>query len=81
MRDPARIERILQKLKVVWEIDPDMRFGQLTYMLFWQIPQTKRVTARQGGGWDIAIQSMIDPFYVEDDVFEAFLDRVIADRK
>ena len=44
MRDPARIDRILEKLRRVWELDNDMRFGQLTYMLFWKMPQTKRVT-------------------------------------
>jgi hypothetical protein len=29
MRDPARIEPILWKLRQVWERDPDLRLGQL----------------------------------------------------
>jgi len=81
MRDPVRIDRILDKLRRVWELDKDMRFGQLTYMLFWKMPQTKRVTVNLESGWDATLQSMIDPFYVEDDVFEAFLDQMIADHR
>jgi len=81
MRDSARIDRILEKLRRVWELDNDMRFGQLTYMLFWKMPQTKRVTVKLEGGRDATLQSMIDPFYVEDDVFEAYLDQVIAENK
>ena len=34
MRDPARIERILNKIGVIWEKNPDLRFGQLMYCLF-----------------------------------------------
>jgi len=51
MRDPVRIDRILDKLRRVWELDKDMRFGQLTYMLFWKMPQTKRVTVNLESGW------------------------------
>ena len=29
MRDPARIERILATLRRVWELEPDLRLGQL----------------------------------------------------
>jgi len=80
MRDPARIDRILEKLRRVWELDNDMRFGQLTYNLFWQMPQTKRVTVKIEGGRDATFRETIDPFHVEDDVFEAFLDRLIEAR-
>jgi hypothetical protein len=29
MRDPNRIPRILEKLRIVWEYAPDLRLGQL----------------------------------------------------
>lgn len=29
MRDIKRIERMLEKLRIVWEAYPDLRFGQL----------------------------------------------------
>lgn len=29
MRDPARIDRILEKLRAVWEAQPDLRLTQL----------------------------------------------------
>lgn len=29
MRDPQRIEQILEALREVWEVDPDLRLGQL----------------------------------------------------
>lgn len=29
MRDPKRIDRILDKLKVLWKLYPDYRFGQM----------------------------------------------------
>ena len=29
MRDPKRIEQILEVLRDIWEIEPDLRLGQL----------------------------------------------------
>lgn len=29
MRDPARIDRIIEKLRAVWRESPDLRLGQL----------------------------------------------------
>ena len=29
MRDPSRINETLEKLRVLWELRPDLRFGQL----------------------------------------------------
>jgi len=29
MRDPERIQRILRRLEAVWELNPDLRLGQL----------------------------------------------------
>ena len=29
MREPERIDRILDKIRVIWKRNPEMRFGQL----------------------------------------------------
>ena len=31
MRDPARIDEILELLRAVWTLEPDLRLGQLVY--------------------------------------------------
>lgn len=31
MRDPARIDTVLEQLREVWMMDPDLRLGQLIY--------------------------------------------------
>jgi hypothetical protein len=31
MRDPARIDEVLELLRVVWTLEPDLRLGQLVY--------------------------------------------------
>jgi uncharacterized protein YihD (DUF1040 family) len=33
MRDPARIERVLTQLNILWLKDPDLRLGQLFSLL------------------------------------------------
>lgn len=33
MRDINRIEPLLNKFKEVWELHPDIRFGQMVYIL------------------------------------------------
>ena len=45
-----------------------MRFGQVIYNPFWQMPETKKTG--EGG---------IDMYYVEDDAFERRLDEVIRE--
>ena len=67
-RDPARIDAILSKLREVWMRDPDMRFGQLVYNLYWQMPETRKMG-----------MTGIDMFYVEDDAFDLRLDEVIRE--
>ncbi len=66
-RDPERIDVVLEKLRDVWMLDTDMRFGQLVYNLFWQMQETRK----EGG-------TGIDMFYVEDDAFERRVDEVIS---
>jgi len=67
MRDPARIDAILSKLREIWMQDPDMRFGQLVYNLYWEMPETRKMG-----------MTGIDMFYVEDDPFERRLAEVIS---
>lgn len=81
MRDPERIQRIIDKLITVWSMDKDCRFGQLVYAIFWQMPQTKIVDEQVNEGKYIYHKYGIDPFNIEDDDFEAFLDRMIEKRK
>jgi len=33
MRDPERIDIIIEELRACWKRNPDMRFGQLVYCL------------------------------------------------
>lgn len=35
MRNPDRIEPMLNIIKDVWKKNPDLRFGQLVYILFY----------------------------------------------
>jgi hypothetical protein len=81
MRDPERIQRIIEKLSTIWAMDKDCRFGQLVYAIFWQMPQTKIVDEQVNEGKYIYHKYGIDPFNIEDDDFEAFLDRMIEKRK
>ena len=41
MRDPKRIDTVLNKLKELWELVPDWRLGQLVCNI-----------GREGGHWD-----------------------------
>ncbi len=56
MRDPARIDRILNMLKRYWKTYPDLRLGQI-------VENAAHVGHAPGGGGP-------DTFYVEDDVIE-----------
>jgi uncharacterized protein YihD (DUF1040 family) len=63
MRDPARINRIIDKLRKAWLTSPDLRLGQLvmTAVAFGQEEQVN------------------DIFYIEDDVTEHGLDIMLSD--
>lgn len=65
MRDPARIDRVLEKLSAYWRTRYDLRLGQIVANL----TQTTQASGRadEDLGTDI--------FYVEDDVIEAALDK------
>lgn len=72
MRDPARIDRIIEKLRTEWHTQPDTRLTQLVHNL---ITAGRMRTGR----------TVLDPapvfFYTEDDAVEKYLDeeRSIAD--
>lgn len=63
MRDPARIDRILGKLRKVWYSAPDQRLAQLVF----------NCIDSQGRGRDENGRPT-DTFYIEDDVVESGLD-------
>lgn len=65
MRDPARIDRILAKLGDLWHSWPDGRLGQIV-----------KCAATLGGARDD-----VDLWHVEEPVFEAGIDAMIAERK
>ncbi len=61
MREKERIDRMIEKLRLAWHNQPDLRLCQL----IWSIAiNTNTVTDSSG-----------DVFYVEDDVFEISLNK------
>ena len=61
MRDPDRIEPLLELVAQVWTTDPDLRLGQLL------------VNAARLGGWT----NDFDIFSAEDDVLEKGLRNIL----
>ena len=66
MRDATRISRIIEKLTKLWLKFPDMRLSQLFICI---TTPTERHTGT----------TAYDPFYLEDDSFEASLDKFSAE--
>lgn len=65
MRDPKRIPRIIAKIKQLWELTPDLRFGQLvSYIVNWEEAKEQK-----------------DLFYIEDEDFAAKLEKVLLMEK
>lgn len=61
MRDPARIQRICDKLAEEWSKTPDLRFGQLLVNI---------------GYLEMAeLRKVYDPYHYEDDRIEHALER------
>lgn len=76
MRDSKRIPRILGKMQQLWEKSPDLRFGQLFYnlehqMFYKGIP----IHIVQDG----LCRAGFDPFHIEDNDFETFLDDLLKE--
>ena len=63
MRNPDRIDRILKKIKLAWELDADSRFFQLIMNV--------EIMCRDNQ------EKNIPSFYLEDDDFEQRLDDFI----
>jgi uncharacterized protein YihD (DUF1040 family) len=64
MRDPERIGRVLKLLEEFWRKWPDYRLAQIVSNAYIQ-SGTATTTA--------------DPYYMEDDVLEAHLTKLLAD--
>lgn len=65
MRDPKRINEIMDKLKKRWEKVPDMRFYQFLIALTYEVYNDN--------------PDIHDMFYLEDDRFIKTLDRLLAE--
>ena len=91
MRDPARIERILDKIKEIWVRQPDTRFNQLVHNLkaaysssnnnAGEVMSYSKNEYPNGAAVFNLDVSHVDLFNLEDDKFELFLDEYIAKMK
>lgn len=59
-RDPRRIERILEKLKKLWEAEPDLRLTQLVVNI----------------AEDVGCSEIHHVFYLDDEEFEGAMGRL-----
>lgn len=66
MRDPKRIDKILEEIRVLWNKYPDLRLGQIIYMC---MDKT------------IVSDSFIDVFYFEDDLLLKGLSQITEDNE
>lgn len=81
MRDPKRIEKLLNLYKQIWELYPYTRFFQLEESLKYEFYETTK-TGNEIISWeyDNHIQMLqlkgrdIDMYYVEDEKFITFLE-------
>jgi hypothetical protein len=73
MRDPKRIDRVLELLAKYWHAAPDLRLGQIVVNC---LPREQRSGSGNGRVW--ISEDTIDPFHAEDDVIEAALHKAIA---
>jgi len=85
MRNPKRIIGVMSLLQILWEKHPDLRFNQLMHNLqhefakendrlkvVWEKDEYRGIVSYQK--YEIA-----DLFYIEDDKFESFLHKKIAE--
>jgi hypothetical protein len=70
-RDPARIPRLLNLLREVWSVDADARLGQILV--------NATTLAHQSIGRDTS-WSNSETFYVEDDLVEVALEKLVGSR-
>ena len=62
MRDPKRIDKFCWRLAEAWKKVPDWRFGQLMSNIL----------------GEYYTQTRIDPFFVEDDEFIEFIEKLMG---
>ena len=60
MREPERIERICNKLKVAWEKHPDWRLGQLVMNLARDFSAHQSVFHTEDDTWEIKLDELND---------------------
>lgn len=68
MRDPERLLDIIDKIYVIWDANPDWRFGQLLRNVGYLEQEPYRYRS-----------VVLDPFYVEDDRLIELLDKYIKE--
>jgi hypothetical protein len=83
MRNPERIDRILNLIKEIWIQQPDTRFLQLVDNLTWEFSKQnnnrlhetvyKKEELPHGHGIAFIKDIVVDGFHVEDGEFERFL--------
>lgn len=69
MRNPQRISVMVDKLEKIWEMWPDLRFGQLV--------ENFKTLAMKLNGEKFLITTSVDLFYLEDDRIIDAMDYVI----
>lgn len=69
--------KILDKIKLLWSKHPELRFMQLIYNL------QSEFSSQNGGYWIVSDENgeSFDMFYLEDKIFEEFLDNKIEENK
>jgi len=77
MRDPNRIEELLDLINQIWMKDPDLRFNQLIYILQSGYSNHNngvgKVTGRESDGFSPV---GYDLFNLEDDAFIEYLRKI-----
>lgn len=67
MRDPQRIPKVMDGIQKIWEARPDLRFGQIFYLL-----QSKYNELYPG-----AVQPQI--FFIEDDKWQKVIESILEE--
>lgn len=86
MRDPARIERILNLIMQIWKLQPDSRFMQMINNISWNYSSDNNDAYKEYSysKWEIKDQIVfnkdivnVDPYHLEDDKLEAYLEEYL----
>jgi hypothetical protein len=89
MREPERIERILDLIKQIWIIQPDSRFMQMMSNISWNYSAENNNAGKEYSyskwetpkgdvifNYDVA---SVDLFHLEDDKLEEFLQKFLKE--